>query len=140
VGDTKAEVCIHLVWATAGRQDLITPEIERAVHRCLAAQAAGLGCEVLALGGTTNHVHLLVKLPTQVPVAALAHQVKGASSHLVRSELEGQRAFRWQVGYGAFSVSQSDVPAVKAYIRDQKSHHQAGEAQERWGPRHRGPG
>jgi REP element-mobilizing transposase RayT len=67
---------------------------------------------------TTDHVHLLVRLHPSIAVARLMAEVKGFSSHAVTSR------FRWQRGYGAFSVSFDDLPAVESYIRNQKRHHE----------------
>ena len=80
---------LHLVWGTHARLPCITPEIERPVHRCIAGEARALGCDVLAIGGTADHVHLVVKLPTTVTIARLAQQVKGVSSHFVHDEFPG---------------------------------------------------
>ena len=80
---------LHLVWGTHERLPCITPEIERPVHRCIEGEARALGCDVLAIGGTADHVHLVVKLPTTVTIARLAQQVKGVSSHFVHDEFPG---------------------------------------------------
>ncbi len=70
-----------------------------------------------------DHIHILVELSTGVEVRRLMKEVKGASSFLVSHELTPEVFFRWQTGYGAFTVSHKDVPAVKAYIHNQKLHH-----------------
>ena len=56
---SKVEIYIHYVWATKNRAPSLDPEIERAVHRCIASEAKSLGCDVIALNGTEDHVHLL---------------------------------------------------------------------------------
>jgi REP element-mobilizing transposase RayT len=65
----------------------------------------------------------LWSLSTGIEVRKLMKDVKGASSFLVSHELTPDVFFRWQTGYGAFTVSHKDVPAVKAYIKNQKTHH-----------------
>jgi len=70
-----------------------------------------------------DHIHLLVRLPAAVSVAALVKQVKGASSHLVNHKLSVDAEFKWQGAYGAFTVSPSAVSAGAEYIRCQEQHH-----------------
>jgi len=117
------QVYIHLNWATWDRLPLLSDELRPDVYACIQAGCDALGAEVLAIGGTEDHVHLLVRLPTTVSVATLVKQVKGASSHMVTHELIPENGFRWQGAYGAFSVSRSDVSRVCDYIARQEEHH-----------------
>ena len=80
-----------------------------------------LGCDVLAIGGTTNHVPVLITLG---PVARLSETIQKLKANSSRWLGEEGVAFEWQKGYGAFSVSPSMVNTVKAYIRSQDVHHQ----------------
>ncbi|MGA7885331.1 MAG: transposase, partial [Acidobacteriaceae bacterium] len=75
---------------------------------------------VLAAGGTANHLHLLLLLPQSVTLAEAMRELKANSSRWLR---ETDRAFAWQEGYGAFSVSVSQKPRVMAYIAGQEEHH-----------------
>jgi putative transposase len=113
---------VHLVWATWDRLPLITGEIERTPYAAIRLEADKLRVEVLELGGVEDHVHVLARLPTTVSVAELAKQLKGSTSHLVTHRLIGVETFKWQGGYGAFSVSKSGVPRVAGYIQNQRAH------------------
>ena len=75
----------------------------------------------LAVGGTANHAHVLLAVPSTMPIAKAVQLIKGGSSKW----LSGKWApnFAWQDGYGAFSVSISQVPATIAYINGQQEHH-----------------
>ncbi|MBX0331540.1 IS200/IS605 family transposase, partial [Oscillochloris sp. ZM17-4] len=119
----RRSVFIHLVWATWDRLPLITPGIERRLYRTMQATVEGLGCTVLALNGVEDHVHVFVSLPSTVDLAHLMKQVKGVSSHFVNQTLRPSSPFKWQGGYGAFSVSRWDVEMIIGYIRRQKEHH-----------------
>jgi putative transposase len=119
----RRSVFIHLVWATWDRLPLITPVIERRLHRNMQSVAEGLGCTVLAVNGIEDHVHLFVTLPSTLELARLTKQVKGVSSHFVNQTLQPPTLFKWQGGYGAFSVSRWDVEMIIGYIRRQKAHH-----------------
>jgi REP element-mobilizing transposase RayT len=123
----KISLYVHLVWRTWDSLPLITPEIERRLYRNIQSEAQKMKCTVLALNGSADHVHLLVMLPTTLTVAELMQRVKGVSSHFVNNVLGSLEPFKWQGGYGAFSVSRWDVEKIKKYIQRQKEHHQTNE-------------
>ena len=123
----KLALYVHLVWATWNRLPLITPNIERMVYRVTGQEVVKYGCEVVAINGTDDHVHLLVTLPTTIDIATLVKQAKGVSSHAINDTMQLSTPFKWQGSYGAYTVSRWDVDRVVAYIKRQKEHHAAGE-------------
>src|SRR4051794_37480960 len=94
------QLYVHLVWSTWDRQPLLTPELARAIYACMQAECRQLKVDVLAIGGTVDHVHRLVRIPTTVAIATLVKQVKGASSHLATHRLDTANGFKWQGAYG----------------------------------------
>ncbi len=129
---SKIEVFIHYVWATKNREPFLQDaSIERRVHRCIHAQAEKWGCEVVALNGMPDHVHLLLQIPVTVTISHLAKQCKGVSSTFARAQLLGD-AFDWQDGYAALGIGRRQIPLVVAYIEGQKQHHAAGTTHARW--------
>jgi putative transposase len=82
--------------------------------------AGNLGFQILAAGGTSNHVHLLIGLPTSLTLSEVVQKLKANSSRWLG---ENALKFEWQKGYGAFSVSPSLLTTVQAYIRNQEEHH-----------------
>ncbi len=122
----KLELCLHFVWATWDRLPLITEELERNLYRYIETVCHDDKCEVLAIGGMLDHVHLLVLFHNNLTVADLMNHVKGGSSHFVSEHLIPGQWFAWQGSYGAFSVSRRDRNAVTSYIRNQKQHHTDG--------------
>jgi putative transposase len=82
--------------------------------------ADNLGFNILAVGGTSNHVHLLIGLP---PASALSEVLQKLKANSSRWLSENGVEFEWQKGYGAFSVSPSLLTTVQAYIRNQEEHH-----------------
>jgi REP element-mobilizing transposase RayT len=115
---------IHLVWATWDRVAILTPDLIAVVDRAVRHECIGLGGEVIAFGGVADHVHLLVRIPAKIAVAELVKQVKGASSHLINHRLK--IPFKWQGGYGAFTVSHAVLPRVREYVLNQENHHRYG--------------
>ena len=128
----KLALFLHLVWATWDRLPLITPEIERRLHRNIESETQGMGCTVLALNGMPDHVHLLVSFPTTIAIADLVKQVKGVSSHFVNETLQPETQFKWQGSYGAFTVSRWDVDKIVNYVKRQKEHHHANDLYPEW--------
>jgi len=115
---------VHLVWATWDRLPILTPDLFAVVERAILHECMEMEVEVIAFGGVADHVHLLVRIPAKVSVAELVKQVKGASSHLVNNRLK--IPFKWQGGYGAFSVSHSVLSRVHEYVLNQENHHRYG--------------
>ena len=122
--DTKADIILHFVWGTKNREPWIEVHHRQDLYNCLVGQATALNCHTLAVGGTDDHVHMLVGMRTDVCAAELAQQVKGISSHFCKDRL-GWECFYWQEGYGVFSVSRSHVKRVIGYIERQVEHHAA---------------
>ena len=119
--DNFTQLFVHLVWGTWDRLPLLTEKLREQVYYCLILECEKLGAKVIALNGMPDHVHLLVQIPTGLSVGALVKQIKGSSSHLAAHQL--QEGFKWQGGYGAFTVSKSDVARIKDYVLNQERHH-----------------
>jgi putative transposase len=122
---SRAEVFVHVVWSTWDRLPLLGTGVREQVFAAIQAECGRMGADVVAIGGVEDHVHLLVRLPATVALATLVKQVKGSTSHLVNHAIL-PRAFKWQGGYAAFSVSRRAVPAVRDYVPRQEEHHRAG--------------
>lgn len=111
---------VHCVFATKQRRDLIPPELQPRLYAYMGGIARKLHCDLLIAGGTSNHAHLLVSLSPTLGVAEAMQKLKANSSRWIS---EQGIAFSWQEGYGAFSVSASLLPTVRAYIANQEAHH-----------------
>jgi REP element-mobilizing transposase RayT len=119
-------IYVHLVWATWNRLPLLSEEMSKQVYHAVGAKCRELGAQVVAIGGTEDHVHLLVRLPATLSVADLLKHIKGASSHLVTHRLAPGQSFKWQGSYGACSVSPRHLAQVSDYIARQREHHATG--------------
>ena len=129
------QLYVHLTWSTWDRISLINEIIQSRLYAAIAKKCRQLKCEPLAIDGMEDHVHLLVRLHPTVAIATLIKEVKGTSSHLVTHELTPGEFFKWQGGYGAFTIRKEDVLRLKAYIENQKLHHAEGALQIHWEPR-----
>ena len=118
-------VYIHFAWGTWERAPLLTGELERAIHRSIATTCAELQAQPIAIGGTDDHLHVLVQLPTTLALADLARRCKGSSAHRATHSLAIDRSFKWEAGYGVVSVSPRQLDQVARYIANQRQHHAA---------------
>jgi REP element-mobilizing transposase RayT len=99
----------------------ISEEIQPKLWAYIAGIGANLGAHVFAVGGTANHSHILLALPPTLTLASAVQKIKGSSSKWMGDSHE--KSFRWQEGYGAFSISASNLDAVIRYIDSQPEHH-----------------
>ena len=111
---------IHAVYSIKNRENLIPPEFEKRLYSFIASVAREHKIPLLATGGMPNHSHLLFLLPATMPLASAINTFKANSSRFTHQQ---GFAFQWQNGYGAFSVSVSQLDKVGAYIRTQREHH-----------------
>ena len=112
---------VHCVFSTKGRRNLIPAEIQQELWAFVGGVARKNGFKALIVGGTQNHVHLLLSLPASMPLAKAMRLVKGASSHWMNEK--HTQGFTWQEGYGAFTVGISQKNDTIAYIQSQAEHH-----------------
>ena len=113
-------ILVHGVFSTKERQHLIPIEMLPRLWKYFAGIARNHCISLLAAGGTQNHCHLLIVLPSDMAFAKAIQVLKANSSRWIR---EHGIAFAWQEGYGAFSVSSSNKKRVIDYIEHQAEHH-----------------
>ena len=109
---------VHCVFSTKARAQLIRdPEPLWAYLRGIARNR---GFEIVAVGGTDNHVHVLLSLPAGMHLVDIVRDLKANSSRFMKDKV---KLFAWQDGYAAISVSPSQLETVKQYIARQEEHH-----------------
>ncbi len=118
-----SQIYVHLVFSTKGRARLIPADLQSRLHAYLAGAMNDIGCPAVKIGGMPDHVHILFRLSRTMSLSDAVKTAKVESSKWMKDE-GGVREFAWQAGYGAFSVSASDVDDVTDYIRNQEHHHQ----------------
>jgi REP element-mobilizing transposase RayT len=111
---------IHCVFSTKERVNSIADNIREPLFAYTFGIAKNIHVEILAIGGTANHIHILIALPAKESLSNTIRDLKANSSRWMS---EKYHQFSWQQGFGAFSVSPSKVQAVKRYIRHQAEHH-----------------
>ena len=111
----------HIVSGTKDRLPLITRDLRPDLHRFLGGLVSELHGTPLEINGVADHVHVLARIKPVISISEFLSKFKSQSSGWANRKTRGR--FRWQVKYGAFTVSQSQIPRVRAYIRNQEAHH-----------------
>jgi putative transposase len=118
-----AKVYLHAIFSTKNREPLLADEWREELFSVLGGATNNLGCQSLIVGGVADHVHLLFQLGRTITVANALGKIKSTSSSWVNQSQALTTDMHWQGGYAVFSVSQSNVEAVRDYIRRQPEHH-----------------
>ena len=128
-----AKVLLHIVFSTKNRYPFLGDKnIRDEMHAYLGGTCKALDCPVLKVGGVSDHVHILCALSRSLTIAKLVGEIKRESSKWVKTKGKILGKFAWQSGYGAFSVGQSEVERVRAYIAGQQEHHRTSTFQDEY--------
>ena len=119
---TFSNLTYHVVFSTSNRLPLIVADTAEPLHAYLGGVVKGVEGTPLAVGGMPDHVHLVVGIPTKLAIADVVRAVKSSSSKWMNDNNPAAK-FGWQRGYGAFTVSHSQVPRVVEYVSRQEEHH-----------------
>jgi len=113
-----------VILGTKLREPILTEEIRALLIPHIRATFEQNNCIVRVIDGVEDHLHALFLLARTKSMAEIMKAVKGESAHWMNAQVfDG--TFRWQVGYGGFSVCVQDVDRVEWYIRNQKRHHRS---------------
>ena len=123
MGSTLTRLVFHVVFSTKNREPFITNSVRDELYRYIGGVVTQEGGVLLEIGGIADHVHLLLTLKPSQTLSNLMQKIKGNSSKWVNETSKLSVHFGWQEGYGAFSVSASQVETVQNYIKNQETHH-----------------
>lgn len=127
-----SKVILHIIFSTKNRQPWIASDVRPRMHAYLATICRDIGADLVHVGGVADHVHIVTTLPRTVSQAELIERIKKASSKWIKTVDARYRDFFWQRGYGAFSVSPSQLDAVLKYVESQEDHHRRRAFQEEY--------
>ncbi len=115
---------LHLIWATLNREHFLADkEIQKKVSDYLFEYCATKNIYIKKNHVNSEHVHVLIDLPTHLSIEELMHLFKGSSSHWINQNRLCMNKFNWSRGYAALSVSESALEKVLKYIECQEEHH-----------------
>ena len=122
MGSTHSALHYHLIWGTKHLEPNILPAWRDRLQTYIGGCVRALDAVPLAIGGVSDHVHLLVSLNPTHRLSDFVRDVKRKSSEWIHTEIS-EKNFHWQEGYGVFSVSKSALEEVRKYVLGQEEHH-----------------
>ncbi len=125
MSQSVARVAIHIVFSTKHRKPwLQTRELRSDLFAYMATILKNnVDSPALIIGGVADHIHALCLLSRKFAIMKVIEEAKKETSKWIKKQSSGTNGFSWQSGYGAFSVSESNIPQVKRYIENQETHH-----------------
>ena len=124
MAQSLANILLHVVFSTKNRAPYLnTLAVREGMSGYLVGTLRNIDCPSLATNCVADHAHVLCQLSRTLTVAKLVEEIKTSSSKWIKQEHPRLTDFHWQAGYGAFSVSQSNVEQVRQYVANQESHH-----------------
>jgi putative transposase len=127
-----ARLHVHLIFSTKRRERRLADTVRASLHAYMATVLQNIECPAVLINSVEDHVHILFELARTVPVSQAVEEVKKSSSKWIKSQGAEFAGFTWQAGYGAFAVSESNVPVVRDYVASQQEHHQGKTFQEEY--------
>ena len=112
MAQTLVSLLVHIVFSTKNRANLITPAIETDLYKYVSGTLRKMESPCLRIGGTANHLHLLVSQSKNIALAFLLEELKKSSSKWIKRQDAALSSFRWQDGYGAFTIKCGHTRAV----------------------------
>jgi putative transposase len=124
MSQSLSAVYIHAVFSTKERWQYLRELLVRdEVHTFLGGASNHLGCPALAVGGTGDHIHQLIRFSRTITQADWIKEIKRVSNAWAKQRYPHLHNFSWQAGYGMFSVNPSELDALRHYIATQEEHH-----------------
>jgi REP element-mobilizing transposase RayT len=123
MGHTYTNLLTHVIFSTKGREPFMADDVKPRILAYIGGVVRKIGGTALCVNGPQDHIHGLIALPATIAIAETMRLIKTNSSKWVHETFSHLEQFAWQTGYGAFSVSESNVPTVRAYIENQEEHH-----------------
>lgn len=120
---TYSSVWLHLVWSTKLRKPLLFRSFRFDLFNYLKKYSVENDILLDVINGVEDHVHLLIRLKTTQKISEVVNLLKGVSSRWINLNANLEDTFKWQHGYGVFSVNEKDIPKVRNYIYNQEKHH-----------------
>jgi len=123
MAQSLAKIIVHVVFSTKNREPLLIKAVRDDFFAYTVGILNSLDCITLAINGTEDHVHGLIVMSKTISLSKMMEEMKGGSSRWLNSGTAVKGRFAWQAGYGAFSVSESQISRVVDYIVGQEEHH-----------------
>lgn len=114
---------LHVIFSTKHRKCLITDELAERINPYLIGIARQNKFRIVEIGGTDDHIHMLLDLPGTMPISKAVQLLKAGSSKWISETFPNRRLFAWQPGYAGFTIGASQLQICIRYIQNQREHH-----------------
>ncbi|MFC1853247.1 IS200/IS605 family transposase [candidate division CSSED10-310 bacterium] len=132
MADTFVCCYLHIIFSTKYREPYLSSSIQNRVWAYLGGIAKEHEIMPICIGGTADHTHLLLSLPSTITISKVVQLIKGGSSKWISDTFNELKQFAWQSGYGAFSIGLSMKERTMRYIEQQEKHHRQKTFQEEY--------
>ena len=123
MANTYTQLYFHIVFAVNGRDNLIAKTWKTELYKYISGIISNKNQKLLIINGMPNHIHLLIGTKPNCNLSDLIRDTKAGSSKWVNEKRLVKGKFKWQVGFGAFTLGQSQLPIIINYIKNQEKHH-----------------
>ncbi|MBK6836490.1 MAG: IS200/IS605 family transposase [Bacteroidetes bacterium] len=123
MANTYSQIYIHLVFAVKGRENVIDKSFKNELYKYICGIVTNKKQKVFSINGVADHIHILVSIGPDYSISNLVKDIKVNSTKWINEKKFVIGKFQWQEGFGAFSVSQSQISKVATYIDNQEEHH-----------------
>jgi putative transposase len=114
---------LHCVWGTKNKVPFLRKEIKQEIIDHINANAKEKGIYINILNGNSEHMHCLISLRPDQTLSKVMQLIKGESSFWINRKKLTNYKFEWAVEYFGISISDSQTPRIREYIRNQEEHH-----------------
>lgn len=123
MANTYSQIYIQIVFAVAGRENLIKAAWRDELYKYITGIVRNHGQKLIVIGGVENHVHILLGIKPNIALSDLVREIKANSSRFIDERKFIRGKFSWQEGFGAFSYSHSHLGNIIRYVENQEIHH-----------------
>ena len=123
MANTYCQIYVHFVFAVQNRMGLIKQSWKDDLYKYITGTISNKGHKLLAIGGVSDHIHILVSMSPTQSISDLMADVKRSSSLWINERKLVPGKFSWQSGYGAFTYNKQQISNVANYIENQEEHH-----------------
>ena len=120
-----SQIYIHAIWSVKNREPLLHPSFRQDLFEHIKIRFSLTKLKIIEMGGVEDHMHIFFQLPLKIPISEAIKLIKGESSFWINTKTFLAGTFKWQNGYGAFSVSPNRVENIRSYIQHQEEHHKS---------------
>lgn len=123
MSQSLTSLVFHIIFSTKERRNLLQQPMRSRIYEYIGGIVRTQQGTLIAIGGTKDHVHLLILMNKNLTIPASLKDIKSVSTKWIHNTFRDLQIFSWQGGYAAFSVSNHDISEIKAYIENQEEHH-----------------